>query len=1078
MRSGRDIPNNYRGVISEVAEAQAQDLGEFGERPVEEWGEALEWMQEISWDLVKQMVHVKTLRPSGRYAGTFQSKFRKCFNMAIKVYRSAIPGAKLLSKKMIFLLPRMLYFRVENKERINATLIKRADRYLAGDWEALFDEYVRESNQVRRGSAQSTYKAQKRKARELMEEGLVGKAVAMLAPSKVLDVTLEEVASQLKSQVVFNTGAEAEEYRLPLCPADLYTNPKYRYSTVSAEPEEGRGRDEDIANQSERVVQEDYVVQALRELPKHTTPSPDGWSYDQIRALDKEQARWLVGMVLDEEQEPEARWLLTTAKVLAFEKQAIGNAPPKARCCIVGSMLRMFVARVLRLSVRGTLVSKYEVFNQFGAGTSGGVEFAYQSVVEHHRFKVKQFEDKPDPDPTRLMNLQPVLLKYDIMNAFPTAYRDIAFANAMDLCPPLCPYFWMLYGQPSTIVVAQGGVVLHEWEMGRGAFQGDPLGGDFFVCAKAKFAEDLQRQFPKVWFSWILDDLTCSMTAEEVMEVDEYIKLRGGQCGLTVNDSKRGLTSLLEVFIPTFDIMHSGIPYQFTDSGVEGMVIGQGSIGGWGSLLGCPVGTDEYCMREVTQILKNKAQNLLRIRGLEHTQYETVALRLVGRITGYMERMLPPHVLKEALQAVNIVKREVLTGVLNHELTDREWAMAQHSGKGGGLDMGNPAVTALSAHLASIGSTVRTAMRLKEVHRAAGNEAMVRLLDDVQEAMGNKPRLVEMFGEMQSVAVRARIPNKILTLPPTDHLELIPPQQRLVQHAWALNAKQILRDYEWTWKEQVRWISQGSGEAWLWILAIPSLPFLRVPSEVFQQMVFSWLLVDLPGAGRVRKCRCGVTTGMQTGAHFISKCKKRNTWVGHRVVTGIMCKMYKQLGVPFIEEPLGLVEGRGRPADVMVVIPKEAQEGATGKIAWDVGITDPVSTDMERTGAWQVPLQAAKIMQGAKEQKFRVQCEINPPLTNFTYKPVIFETTSARGACAAEWWTGITKLAKSKESEFGLGFGSLMAYNGLAHTWSGQTFARHWGIRLSLTLLSKLHEEALRGISAAIAENGRMHHPH
>jgi len=175
VRSGRDIPNNYRGVISEVAEAQAQDLGEFGERPVEEWGEAFEWMQEISWDLVKQMVHVKTLRPSGRYAGTFQSKFRKCFNMAIKVYRSAIPGAKLLSKKMIFLLPRMLYFRVENKERINATLIKRADRYLAGDWEALFDEYVRESNQVRRGSAQSTYKAQKRKARELRNGGRAGR---------------------------------------------------------------------------------------------------------------------------------------------------------------------------------------------------------------------------------------------------------------------------------------------------------------------------------------------------------------------------------------------------------------------------------------------------------------------------------------------------------------------------------------------------------------------------------------------------------------------------------------------------------------------------------------------------------------------------------------------------------------------------------------------------------------------------------------------------------------------------------------------------------------------------------------
>ena len=61
--------------------------------------------------------------------------------------------------------------------------------------------------------------------------------------------------------------------------------------------------------------------------------------------------------------------------------------------------------------------------------------------------------------------------------------------------------------------------------------------------------------------------------------------------------------------------------------------------------------------------------------------------------------------------------------------------MAQHSGKGGGLDMGNPEVTALSAHLASIGSTVRTAMRLKEVHRAAGNGAMVRLLDEIQAAI-------------------------------------------------------------------------------------------------------------------------------------------------------------------------------------------------------------------------------------------------------------------------------------------------------------------------------------------------------
>ena len=37
-----------------------------------------------------------------------------------------------------------------------------------------------------------------------------------------------------------------------------------------------------------------------------------------------------------------------------------------------------------------------------------------------------------------------------------------------------------------------------------------------------------------------------------------------------------------------------------------------------------------------------------------------------------------------------------------------------------------------------------------------------------------------------------------------------------------------------------------------------------------------------------------------------------------------------------------------------------------------------------------------------------------PPQSEFMFKPVIFETTSERGASAAEWWTGITKLEKSK----------------------------------------------------------------
>ena len=38
-----------------------------------------------------------------------------------------------------------------------------------------------------------------------------------------------------------------------------------------------------------------------------------------------------------------------------------------------------------------------------------------------------------------------------------------------------------------------------------------------------------------------------------------------------------------------------------------------------------------------------------------------------------------------------------------------------------------------------------------------------------------------------------------------------------------------------------------------------------------------------------------------------------------------------------------------------------------------------------------------------------------------------------------------------------LGFGSLMEYNGLAFAWTGQTFKRHWAIRMSFSIMYSAH---------------------
>ena len=118
-----------------------------------------------------------------------------------------------------------------------------------------------------------------------------------------------------------------------------------------------------------------------------------------------------------------------------------------------------------------------------------------------------------------------------------------------------------------------------------GSFQGDPLGCDFFICAKAEFAIELQRRFPDVWFSWIMDDLTCSMTVENMIEVDGYVRSDCSQCGLKVNAAKRGMTSLLQTFTPTMDIEITEMPHTLRGAPQgERLVIGDAPLGGWDKL--------------------------------------------------------------------------------------------------------------------------------------------------------------------------------------------------------------------------------------------------------------------------------------------------------------------------------------------------------------------------------------------------------------------------------------------------------------------------------------------------------------
>ena len=57
-----------------------------------------------------------------------------------------------------------------------------------------------------------------------------------------------------------------------------------------------------------------------------------------------------------------------------------------------------------------------------------------------------------------------------------------------------------------------------------------------------------------------MEDLTCSMTEGNMIEVDGYVRSDCSQCGLKVNPAKRGMTSLLQTFTPTMDIEITEMP--------------------------------------------------------------------------------------------------------------------------------------------------------------------------------------------------------------------------------------------------------------------------------------------------------------------------------------------------------------------------------------------------------------------------------------------------------------------------------------------------------------------------------------
>ena len=439
-----------------------------------------------------------------------------------------------------------------------------------------------------------------------------------------------------------------------------------------------------------------------------------------------------------------------------------------------------------------------------------------------------------------------------------------------------------------------------------------------------------------------------------------------------------------------------------------------------------------------------------------------------------MVRMLMPAVVEDALVELDEVKRRVFEETLGETISDLRWVVAKAPSNGIGIGIRDPSVTAAAQHLGSLGGAARALARLAEVHRMEGREQMATKFEAVLKAIGAKPGLSGLVTQLRQIAVDVDIPEKTINIPPATEIQSMPCTSYLAEFLHTQKEKEILSSHLWT-KSELAGLQSGAQEgAGLWLEIIPAIPCFRVASDVHRAMVKTRLQMPMKALQCLRKCGCGKES--IDFRHLTSSCPRRNKYIGHNKVTDVIRKMYCQLEMPVMHEPTGMVWGtEKRPADLLVLVPSLLSSGDGLPSALDVGIADAGTENALARGAWRVPsgaLKAAEVYEKRKVVKFEAVKALNPPL-GFEYRPIVFEASSARGPAAAAWWREITSLAKDKESGFGLGYGSLMEYNGLAHAWSGQTFARHWGMRLSLALVQSLHRYGLGKISEYTLEHGR-----
>jgi len=219
-----------------------------------------------------------------------------------------------------------------------------------------------------------------------------------------------------------------------------------------------------------------------------------------------------------------------------------------------------------------------------------------------------------------------VIIKLDLQNAFNTIDRDAIRRGIAKYSPELLTYYNWAYGTPTSINLQDGFEVAKSYT---GVRQGDPLGPLFFCLGLQTILSAATSINAKVDCYTFMDDITLYGEIDDVMSYLNYLAANLPSIGLNIAYDKSSFFSCnIEHQIP---LREFNIPC--TTAGL--------------SILGCPVGTDEYIHHELHSMFAD-FQKYLEVLNKVQSSIAYLFLRFcVNTKPSYITRTCPPWLLKE-----------------------------------------------------------------------------------------------------------------------------------------------------------------------------------------------------------------------------------------------------------------------------------------------------------------------------------------------------------------------------------------------------------------------------------------------